>query len=275
MLMLLTIKIFTLLFFLFTHVYSIHIGSVSNAIYLSSNDLNQTYSNLTCMQCSCLALRLNAVGWNCNDQCQMILNYSQNDIGLLHSSNTTYSFLIIPPQRSTTTTLTSSSSSTSTTSLTTTTTVNLKSTYIAPNTTVANIWNLNFYSYRAMTSTTVTVKFTFQAASGCQWYIDDVSILDPAGNERLINGNFEAPSSLSGWSTGYSGFCTFTYGSTSNQYHSTSHSYYSSCSTGTTWISQSFAATSDKIYNVSFWVYFNPSSTPFAYGNTGVNVTIN
>ena len=102
--MLLTIKTLTLLLFLFTYVYSIRIGSVSNAIYLSSNDLNQAYSNFTCMQCSCLALRLNAVGWNCNDQCQMIMNYSQNDIGLVHASDTTYSFLIIPPQRSTTTT---------------------------------------------------------------------------------------------------------------------------------------------------------------------------
>ncbi|CAF1136123.1 unnamed protein product [Adineta ricciae] len=275
MLMLLTIKTFTPLFFLFTRVCSISIGSVSDAIYLSSNDLNQAYSNLTCMQCSCLALRLNAVGWNCNDQCQMIMNYSQNDIGLVHSSGTTYSFLIIPPQQSTTTTLTPSSSSTSATTVATTTTVNFKSTYIAPNTAVANTWTLNFYSYRAMTSTTVTVKFTFQTASGCQWYIDDVSVRDAAGNERLINGNFEASSSLSGWSTGYSGFCTFTYGSTSTQYHSTSHSYYSSCSTGTTSISQSFAVTGDKIYNVSFWVYFNPNSTPFAYGNTGVNVTIN
>ena len=102
--MLLTSTILTLLLFLFTHIYSIRIGSISNAIYLSSNDLNQVHSNLTCIQCSCLALRLNAVGWNCNYQCQVIMNYSQNDMGLMQSENTTYFFLIMPPERSKTTT---------------------------------------------------------------------------------------------------------------------------------------------------------------------------
>ncbi|CAF1136085.1 unnamed protein product [Adineta ricciae] len=73
------------------------------------------------MQCSCLALRLNAVGWNCNDRCQMIMNYSQNNIGLVHSSDTTYSFLIIPPKQPTTSSSTTTTTSSSTTTTTTTT----------------------------------------------------------------------------------------------------------------------------------------------------------
>ncbi|CAF0848566.1 unnamed protein product [Adineta steineri] len=86
---------------------SIYIGYISNATFLASN-ISQTYSNITCQQCTCNGLMSSAVGWNCirgNGTCYFIYDYSSNDIGLIPLIDAFFVFqpLLIPITTTTTT----------------------------------------------------------------------------------------------------------------------------------------------------------------------------
>ncbi|UJR19981.1 hypothetical protein I4U23_023115 [Adineta vaga] len=215
--------------------------------------MNAIYYNMTCIECTCSALKIPTVGWNCiqsNKTCQLFQNYSIDDIGLITVNDSTFKFQQLPPKRLSTTT-------TTTTTLTTVTTQNPSLNNIVPSSLTANSWTLFTYSYQATNSTTLTIKFSFQASVDYKWYVDDVSIKDSSSNEKITNGKLENSPSLTGWTTGYSGVCIFNYGITSNEYHSSSKSYYSSCITGITWISQSFNVISGQTYNISFWLYMD------------------
>ncbi|CAF0930202.1 unnamed protein product [Adineta steineri] len=86
---------------------SIYIGYISNATFLASN-ISQTYSNITCQQCTCNGLMSSAVGWNCirgNGTCHLIYDYSSSDIGLIPLIDAFFVFqpLLIPITTTTTT----------------------------------------------------------------------------------------------------------------------------------------------------------------------------
>lgn len=87
-----------LLFATTTSVFSIHIGLIPNTMFTTSIN-GQTFSNMTCAQCTCAALTAFAVGWNCltiNKTCYLITNYSLTDIGLIPKVNTTFYFQQVP-----------------------------------------------------------------------------------------------------------------------------------------------------------------------------------
>ncbi|CAF4230772.1 unnamed protein product [Adineta steineri] len=82
---------------------------------------------MTCTECTCAALTVGAVGWNCvtsNNTCQLISNYSASDFHWAKITNGSFRFTTFPPEPSTTTSMLTStsttSSSTSTTSSSTT-----------------------------------------------------------------------------------------------------------------------------------------------------------
>ena len=90
--------------FLFNTVSSIRIGSISNATYQASI-VGETYSNMSCQECTCIALNNSAVGWNCmrnNRTCQLIKNYTSTDTGLMPINNITFSFRQTPSKLLTT-----------------------------------------------------------------------------------------------------------------------------------------------------------------------------
>ncbi|CAF0839268.1 unnamed protein product [Adineta steineri] len=85
---------------------SIYIGYISNATFLASN-ISQTYSNITCQQCTCNGLMSSAVGWIYiarNQTCQLINGYSSNDIGLVPLINAIFYFQPLLAPTTTTTT---------------------------------------------------------------------------------------------------------------------------------------------------------------------------
>jgi hypothetical protein len=120
---------YVLLLFIFNvnGIFSISIGRINNTIYIGSF-IDQSYSNITCNQCKCIALESSAVGWNYitnNYTCQLIKNYSTIDIGLTRQNNTIFLFQKIPPDPFSTTISSTSPTSTvksSTTSVSRTTT---------------------------------------------------------------------------------------------------------------------------------------------------------
>lgn len=90
--------------FLFNTIDSIRIGSISNTTY-SASIVDQTYFNMSCQECTCIALNNSAVGWNCmrnNRTCQLIKNYTSADVGFIPINNSTFSFQQIPSRLSTT-----------------------------------------------------------------------------------------------------------------------------------------------------------------------------
>ena len=119
----------------------------------------------------------------------------------------------------------------------------------------------------------MTLKFAFLASASYAWFLDDVSVRGPDGNNKLTNGNFEASSSLVAWSSGNTGLCLFNYGLTTSEYYSPSKSFYSSCGLGSPWISQSLTVIGGQLYNVSFWVYLQ-QILPIGFGSEKMTVNI-
>lgn len=90
---------FTLLTLLFTTVGSIRVGSISNAKFEST--ISQMYFNLSSLDCTCMALLNFSVGWNyfsVNQSCNLIQNYSLNDIGMVPMNDATFFFVQIPSE---------------------------------------------------------------------------------------------------------------------------------------------------------------------------------
>ena len=80
--------------FMFYHIYSVRLGSISDTAYIASNN-TETYLNITCTQCTCKALTMSAIGWNCirsNNTCQLFYNYLTADTGLTSFTNVTFMF---------------------------------------------------------------------------------------------------------------------------------------------------------------------------------------
>jgi hypothetical protein len=98
-------SMFILLMFTINTGFSIRIGLISNATYIASNT-GQTFSNMSCSQCTCAGVMASAVGWNCittNTTCQLIKNYSSTDVGLIIRPNAAFFFQQSPPISITTT----------------------------------------------------------------------------------------------------------------------------------------------------------------------------
>ncbi|CAF1165353.1 unnamed protein product [Adineta steineri] len=98
---------------------------------------------MTCTECTCAALTVGAVGWNCvtsNNTCQLISNYSASGFHWEKITNGSFRFTTFPPEPSTTTP--SSTTSTSTTSSSTTSTST--STTSSSTTTTAFTFQWNF-----------------------------------------------------------------------------------------------------------------------------------
>jgi hypothetical protein len=98
-------SMFILLMFTINTGFSIRIGLISNATYIASVT-GQTFSNMSCSQCTCAGVMASAVGWNCittNTTCQLIKNYSSTDVGLIIRPNAAFFFQQSPPISITTT----------------------------------------------------------------------------------------------------------------------------------------------------------------------------
>ncbi|CAF4335385.1 unnamed protein product, partial [Adineta steineri] len=73
---------------------------------------------MTCTECTCAALTVGAVGWNCvtsNNTCQLISNYSASEFYWEKITNGSFRFTTFPPEPSTTTSMSTSTTSSSTT----------------------------------------------------------------------------------------------------------------------------------------------------------------
>ncbi len=78
---------------------SVSVGSISNVIF-NTVDVTEIFANMTCTQCTCVALMANAVGWNCmtnNGTCQLISNYSSSNGHLVATINGSFFFQQLPP----------------------------------------------------------------------------------------------------------------------------------------------------------------------------------
>ena len=98
----LCVNSYTLLLLLLVRniVFTVHIGIISNTIYITSG-VAGIYSNMTCTQCTCSALTAGAVGCNCvtsNETCQLISNYSSTDGHLVRTINGSFFFQQFPPE---------------------------------------------------------------------------------------------------------------------------------------------------------------------------------
>ena len=90
-------KLFISLILFVGIVFSIRIGSISNTTFMSVN--SETFFNLSCLDCACVALMNSSVAWNClamNKSCVLIKNYSSNDSGLMAMGNATFFFRELP-----------------------------------------------------------------------------------------------------------------------------------------------------------------------------------
>ena len=101
-----TVGSYILFLFLFdiNPVLSIRIGRMRNTTYIASA-VGQSFLNITCIQCKCVALEVSAVGWNCiadNNTCQLVQNYSGSDTGFMLRNGTSYYFQQLPSESSTT-----------------------------------------------------------------------------------------------------------------------------------------------------------------------------
>ncbi|CAF3855670.1 unnamed protein product [Adineta steineri] len=85
------------------NVSSLRIGFISNATFIARL-IDQTLSNISCMQCTCTALINSAIAWNCitiNNTCQLIKNYSLTDIGIMTNNYGIFFFQQFPFQLTT------------------------------------------------------------------------------------------------------------------------------------------------------------------------------
>ena len=93
------------LFLLCNHtLFSIPIGLILDTRYLASA-VSPTRLNMTCMECSCIAVTTDAVGWNCRTNgtgCELIPNYLSSDPGLKDMYNVSFYFRKLPPESSST-----------------------------------------------------------------------------------------------------------------------------------------------------------------------------
>lgn len=136
-----------------------------------------------------------------------------------------------------------------------------------------NNWTLYTIPYRGIHAGNTSIMFDFIASANYNWYLDDASLRDSSGNEKLINGNFDNSTTLVGWTNGSVGLCSGNYGVTTSKYYSSNKSYYDSCTLGTTWISQNFIGFAGELYNISFRLYLNKVSSS-ALDISQVNVFI-
>lgn len=91
-------NIFLLLIEFIDTAFFIYIGSISNTTFVSTN--NKILHNLSCSDCTCVALVNISIAWNCltmNNSCILIKNYSSNDSGLISMANSTFFFRQVPP----------------------------------------------------------------------------------------------------------------------------------------------------------------------------------
>ncbi|CAF0762760.1 unnamed protein product [Adineta ricciae] len=86
---------YVLLFVAFDQIASIQIKTFSSAIFITSDVIN-TFSNVTCDQCTCLAWTTQAVAWNCmmnTSTCQLISKYSATNGYLQITTNGSFFYL--------------------------------------------------------------------------------------------------------------------------------------------------------------------------------------
>lgn len=104
---------FILLILSFGSICSIQVGSIHNTHFIST--INQTFLNLSSWDCTCMALMNLSIAWNylaVNRSCNLIQNYSSDDIGIKPMDNATFFFRELPPQPLTTDVMTTTTTST-------------------------------------------------------------------------------------------------------------------------------------------------------------------
>ncbi|UJR17443.1 hypothetical protein I4U23_004338 [Adineta vaga] len=245
--------ILILLMFIIDPSISIRIKLISNAVYIASNIL-QTFSNLNCEECTCVALSNSAVGWNCmtiNDTCQLINNYSTTDHGLMILVNAKFFSLELSSQ---------SSAITTTTTQTTTT----PSCTVIPDSNLfkkngATAWTLYSFTYTAMT-TSPTLVFGFYNGPADTNYLDDVSVVHTSAplDQLLQNPSFEnSTSTPTGWITWCQSGCgTGNHGQISVSSCYSGNCYIDHCQQPNyDFLAQSFPATIGSNYTISFRLY--------------------
>ncbi|CAF1219414.1 unnamed protein product [Adineta steineri] len=112
---------------------------------------------MTCTECTCAALTVGAVGWNCvtsNNTCQLITNYSASDFHWAKITNGSFRFTTFPPEPSTTTSMLTSTSTTSSSTTSTSTT--------SSSTTSSSTTSTSTTSSSTTSTSTTTTAFTFQ-----------------------------------------------------------------------------------------------------------------
>ncbi|UJR11754.1 hypothetical protein I4U23_015935 [Adineta vaga] len=269
-------KILLILFLTNHSVCTIRIGWISNATFKASNT-SMIYPILTCKECTCAALLLSAVGWNCminNSTCQLIKNYSLNDIGLRGSIDETFFFQQLPFKQLTTHEIvpyTTSQTNIETASKAMTTQNLMKSS--CDDGLLVNTWTSCTGTISTMWSRYTTLKFIFQTNINYNWYLDDVSVRRYS-SEMLENGDFESISPFFEWTTDYSGSCQNGFTISTNRYHSPNNSYRNLCTAGSTWIYQSFYSFGGQYYNLSYWIYLDYIGGSSNSTNVWMNTTI-
>jgi hypothetical protein len=112
-----------------------------------------------------------------------------------------------------------------------------------------------YYScYQMITSTILTIRFAFQhdTMSG-HWYFDDISVVQDANVELIINGGFEM--NLTGWNVNMSSNSSSEmYIDTTAGLAHTGSAYFNGDSKNTpVYIEQTFNVTIDEYVHISFW----------------------
>ncbi|CAF0867482.1 unnamed protein product [Adineta steineri] len=238
---------------------SIHFSQIQDAMYIAST-VTQSFSNITCIQCTCIALTASAIGWNCiryNDTCQLIQNYSISDVGLQVRNNTSFYFQQLPFESPSpaTTPLTTTTATTTSISCTATGVGNIDRLTSSSNVS----WTQYSYNFTAY-ETATTISFGVNGNTQNCIFLDDISVIDIANPsvELLTNPGFEnSTTTLTGWNAWYASTCG---GSSAGHIVSDSDCRFSSncyrgqcSSSGTDYLIQSFATTLNHVYTISFW----------------------
>ncbi|CAF0901721.1 unnamed protein product [Adineta steineri] len=237
---------------------SIHFSQIQDAMYIAST-VTQSFSNITCIQCTCIALTASAIGWNCiryNDTCQLIQNYSVSDVGLQVRNNTSFYFQQLPSESSAATTpLTTTTATTTSISCTATGVGNIDRLTSSSNVSWTQ-YSYNFTAYEIAT----TISFGVNGNTQNCIFLDDISVTDITNPsmELLTNPGFEnSTTTLTGWNA----WCASTCGGSSaghivsgSDCRSSSNCYRGQCSSsGTDYLIQSFTTTLNHVYTISFW----------------------
>lgn len=244
------IKILTIFFWIIfaNHINSLSVGVIQHGLLLESN-VTLRITRSTCDECLCLMSTDSISSMNCfsnqvtsssmtceffADQFNLSLNSSQIKI----SFNSTFYYLLFQAP----TCSTSGHGSLS-----------------HLNSSTPDDWTQYSYNYTA-TSIMLTLMFGFQTGLGCDYFFDDVSIvnIDIPNTQLLKNPSFENSTTVVNyWNT----WCTDTCSNSNIKIDTNSKCHLStgtclkiSCRNSITFISQSVSTVIGRTYTISYWL---------------------